>query len=88
MFIDLQVLTRSRVIIILESIIDLFSCFSAFWGMDTTQKSYPSDISDTEWDFLLPYQTLMRMVAPRYRQQLHRIGMRSPLIGPSFSLFS
>jgi transposase len=33
--------------------------------MNTTWKSYPSDVSDAEWDFLLPYLTLMREVAPQ-----------------------
>jgi hypothetical protein len=28
--------------------------------MSTTRKSYPSDVSDAEWEFLLPYLTLMR----------------------------
>jgi transposase len=34
-------------------------------GMNTTRKSYPSDVSDTEWEFLLPYLTLMREDAPQ-----------------------
>ena len=33
--------------------------------MNTTRKSYPSDVSDTEWDFLIPYLTLMREDAPQ-----------------------
>ena len=33
--------------------------------MSTTRKSYPSDVSDTEWEFLLPYLTLMREDAPQ-----------------------
>ena len=33
--------------------------------MKTTRKSYPSDVSDTEWEFLLPYLTLMREDAPQ-----------------------
>ena len=28
--------------------------------MSTTRKSYPSDASDAEWEFLIPYLTLMR----------------------------
>jgi transposase len=28
--------------------------------MTTTRKGYPSDVSDAEWEFLLPYLTLMR----------------------------
>jgi transposase len=33
--------------------------------MKTTRKSYPSDVSDTEWEFLLPYLSLMREDAPQ-----------------------
>jgi transposase len=33
--------------------------------MNKTGKSYPSDVSDTEWEFLLPYLTLMRADAPQ-----------------------
>lgn len=33
--------------------------------MKTTRKSYPSDVSDAEWEFLLPYLTLMRADAPQ-----------------------
>ena len=33
--------------------------------MDTTRKPYPSDVSDAEWEFLLPYLTLMREDAPQ-----------------------
>jgi transposase len=33
--------------------------------MSTTRKSYPSDVSDAEWEFLLPYLTLMREDAPQ-----------------------
>jgi transposase len=33
--------------------------------MNTTRKSYPSDVSDAEWEFLLPYLTLMREDAPQ-----------------------
>jgi hypothetical protein len=28
--------------------------------MNTTRKSYASDVTDAEWEFLLPYLTLMR----------------------------
>jgi len=34
-------------------------------GMNTTRKSYPSDVSDAEWEFLIPYLTLMREDAPQ-----------------------
>ena len=33
--------------------------------METTRKSYPSDVSDAEWEFLTPYLTLMREDAPQ-----------------------
>jgi transposase len=33
--------------------------------MSTTRKSYPSDVSDAEWEFLIPYLTLMRENAPQ-----------------------
>ena len=34
-------------------------------GMNKTRKSYPSDVSDAEWEFLLPYLILMREDAPQ-----------------------
>jgi transposase len=33
--------------------------------MNTTRKSYPSDVSDADWEFLAPYLTLMREDAPQ-----------------------
>jgi transposase len=33
--------------------------------MSTTRKPYPSDVTDAEWEFLLPYLTLMRADAPQ-----------------------
>jgi len=33
--------------------------------MNTTRKSYPSDVSDAEWEFLIPFLTLMREDAPQ-----------------------
>jgi transposase len=38
--------------------------------MNTTRKSYPSDVSDAEWEFLLPYLALMREDAP---QRVHAL---------------
>src|SRR5262249_2198844 len=38
--------------------------------MSTTRKSYPSDVSDAEWEFLLPYLTLMREDAPQREYSL------------------
>ena len=33
--------------------------------MNTTRKSYPSDVADAEWEFLVSYLSLMREAAPR-----------------------
>ena len=33
--------------------------------MSTTRKSYPSDVTDGEWEFLVPYLSLMREDAPQ-----------------------
>jgi transposase len=33
--------------------------------METTRKSYPSDVSDAEWAFLVPFLTLMREDVPQ-----------------------
>ena len=33
--------------------------------MNTTRKSYPSDVSDAEWEFLAPFLALMREDAPQ-----------------------
>lgn len=41
--------------------------------MDTTRKSYPSDVSDTEWHFLSPYLTLMREDAPQRSNDLREV---------------
>src|SRR5215471_20613467 len=38
--------------------------------MSATQRSYPSDVSDAEWEFLLPYLTLMREDAPQREYSL------------------
>jgi transposase len=39
-------------------------------AMNTTRKSYPSDVTDAEWEFLLPYLTLMREDAPQREHTL------------------
>jgi transposase len=39
-------------------------------GMSTTRKSYKSDVSDAEWEFLIPYLTLMREDAPQREYSL------------------
>jgi len=41
--------------------------------MHTTRKSYPSDVSDTEWAFLVPYLTLMRLDAPQRAHDLREV---------------
>jgi transposase len=41
--------------------------------MNTTRKSYPSDVSDAEWEFLLPYLTLMREDAPQREHSLRAL---------------
>src|SRR4051794_8392051 len=33
--------------------------------MSAARKAYPSDVSDAEWTFLVPYLTLMREDAPQ-----------------------
>jgi transposase len=38
--------------------------------MNTPRKVYPSDVSDAEWEFLLPYLTLMREDAPEREYSL------------------
>jgi transposase len=41
--------------------------------MNTTRKSYPSDVSDTEWEFLVPYLTLMRENAPQRAHDMREV---------------
>jgi len=41
--------------------------------MSTTRKSYPSDVSDAEWEFLLPYLALMRQDAPQREYALRDV---------------
>jgi transposase len=41
--------------------------------MNTTRKSYPSDVTDGEWEFLLPYLTLMREDAPQREYSLREL---------------
>jgi transposase len=41
--------------------------------MSTTRKSYPSDVTDAEWEFLLPYLTLMREDAPQREHSLREL---------------
>ena len=39
----------------------------------STQPSYPSDVSDAEWEFLLPYLTLMTTDAPQRQHDLRAV---------------
>lgn len=41
--------------------------------MNTTRKSYPSDVSDAEWEYLLPYLTLMRENAPQRGNEMREV---------------
>jgi len=41
--------------------------------MSTKRKSYPSDVSDVEWEFLVPYLTLMREDAPQREHSLRDV---------------
>jgi transposase len=41
--------------------------------MNTRRKSYPSDVGDDEWQFALPYLTLMRLDAPQRDHDLRDI---------------
>src|SRR5262245_24264224 len=41
--------------------------------MGTKHKPYPSDVSDAEWEFLVPYLTLMREDAPQREYTLRDV---------------
>ena len=41
--------------------------------MSTARKPYPSDVTDAEWEFLLPYLTLMRADAPQRSHDLREV---------------
>jgi transposase len=41
--------------------------------MSAARKSYPSDVSDAEWEFLVPYLTLMREDAPQREYPLREV---------------
>lgn len=41
--------------------------------MSTTRKPYASDVTDPEWEFLLPYLTLMREDAPQRAHDLREV---------------
>src|SRR5262245_2408728 len=41
--------------------------------MSTKRKPYPSDVSDAEWEFLVPYLTLMREDAPQREYSLRDV---------------
>jgi transposase len=41
--------------------------------MNTSRKPYPSDVSDAEWEFLVPYLSLMREDAPQREYPLREL---------------
>jgi transposase len=41
--------------------------------MKTARKSYPSDVTDADWEFLAPYLTLMRVDAPQRTHDLREV---------------
>lgn len=41
--------------------------------MNTKRKPYPSDVSDDEWSFVVPYLTLMRLDAPQRDHDLRAV---------------
>lgn len=41
--------------------------------MSTTRKPYQSDVTDAEWEFLLPYLTLMKADAPQRSNDLREV---------------
>jgi transposase len=41
--------------------------------MSATRKPYPSDVSDADWEFLLPYLTLMTADAPQRGHDLREV---------------
>jgi transposase len=41
--------------------------------METTRKSYPTDVTDQEWEFLVPYLTLMRLDASQRAHDLREV---------------
>jgi transposase len=41
--------------------------------MRTQRKPYPSDVTDAEWEFVLPYLTLMRLDAPQRTHDLREV---------------
>jgi transposase len=41
--------------------------------METARKPYPTDVSDPEWEFLVPYLTLMRLDASQRAHDLREV---------------
>lgn len=41
--------------------------------MKTSRKPYPTDVSDAEWEFLLPYLTLMREDVPQRSHDMREV---------------
>jgi transposase len=53
--------------------------------MSTARKPYPSDVSDDEWAFVVPYLTLMRLDAPQRDHDLREVFNALRWIGRSGS---
>jgi transposase len=49
--------------------------------MNPTRKSYPSDVTDAEWEFVLPNLTLMRPDAPQRCYDLSEVFNASRYLG-------
>ena len=43
------------------------------WWMNTPRKPYPSDVTDDEWQFVVPYLTPMRLDAPQRDHDLRAV---------------
>ena len=46
---------------------------STLTRMNTKRKPYPSDVTDDEWSFVVPYLTLMRLDAPQRDHDLRAV---------------
>lgn len=51
--------------------------------MEKGRKSYPSDVSDAEWEFCAPYLTLMREDAPQREHDLREVFNASRYVARS-----
>jgi len=44
------------------------------------RRPYPSDVTDEEWSFVVPYLTLMKEEAPQRQYELRGIRPRTPVV--------